>query len=192
VLLLTMVAVAWLTRETFESVPGSARQATLTYVLAGTLLLGAYVSGGDWPRAHRGSKRPFVGPALTGVLLFAAFVLFGWLSSWIGFLDHGVDEVVARARAGALLEVVLGATAAGIAEEVFFRGALFERVRLPVLTCTLAHMATTLLAGNVALTLAAGVLGVVLGISRRASGGWWAPAVTHVVWALLVAEWLPA
>lgn len=192
VLVLTLVAVAWLTRETFDAVPGSSRQSTLTYVLAAVLLAGAYVSGGTWPVAHRRGKHPVVGPALTAVLLFVAFVVMGWLSSWIGPVDRGVAAVVRHARAGSAWEVALGAVAAGVAEEVFYRGALFERVRLPVLTVTLAHMATTLPAGNVALTLAAGVLGIVLGLSRRASGGWWAPAVTHSVWGLLVAAWLPA
>jgi membrane protease YdiL (CAAX protease family) len=191
VLLLTLVVAAWLTGRTFHAVPGSSRQTTLTYVLAAVLLAGAYVSGGSWPKAHRRGKHPVVGPLLTAVLLFCVFAVLSWASGWIGPIDRGVAAVVRHARAGSGWEIVLGATAAGVAEEVFYQGALFERVRLPILTATVLHMLTTLPAGNVALTLAAGLLGVVLGVSRRTSGGWWAPAVTHVAWALLVVAWLP-
>lgn len=190
--MLTLVGVGVVTRLTFTSEPGSGRQTALTYVLTAVLLIGSYASGG-WPRAHRKAGRhPLVGPVLTGVLLFVAFAFFGWATSWIGPIDRGVDELVRHGRTGEWWQVGLGVLAAGAAEEVLFRGALFERVRLPVVTTTLAHMATTLSAGNVALTLAAGVLGVVLGLSRRASGGWFAPAVTHVVWMLLIVAWLPA
>lgn len=190
VLVATLVVTGWLTRRTFAAEPGSGRQTALTLALAATLLAGTYLSGG-LPTAHRRGRHPVVGPALTALALFAAFAVMGWATSWIGPIERGVDAVLAHARAGAAWEVALGAAAAGVAEEVFYRGALFERVRLPIVTTTLAHMATTLPAGNVALTLAAGVLGVVLGSSRRTSGGWWAPAVTHVLWGLLVAAWLP-
>lgn len=185
VLVLTMAVVAWLTREAFES-----DDTRIAYAIAGALLLGTVLSGG-WPAAHRRGRHPVVGPALTGVLLFVAFTVLGWLSSWLPAIDNGVEEVVRHARAGSGLEVALSAVAAGVAEEVFYRGALFERVRLPVVTTAFAHAVTTLLVGNVALTLAAWWLGLVLGMSRRASGGWWAPAVTHVVWGLLVLAWLP-
>jgi hypothetical protein len=191
VLLLALVVAAWLTRKTFEAAPGSEEQATLTYVLAAVLLAGAYASGG-WPRPHRRGRRPVVGPALTGALLFVAFAVGGWLTSWVGPLDNGVDELLRHARAGDAWQVALGSAAAGLAEEVFYRGAVFERARLPILTATLAHVLTTVPAGNAALTLAAATLGVVLGATRRATGGWWAPAISHVVWALLVVAWLPA
>jgi hypothetical protein len=188
ILLLALVVAAWLTGRTFDTVPGSSREGVLTFALGAVLLGGAYASGG-WPVASRRGRR-VVRPALTAVTLFAAFVVLRWLTSWVEPVTHGADGVLARARAGSTLAVVAGAAFAGVAEEVFYRGAVFERVRLPVLTATLWHMAATLPAGNVALTLAAGVLGLVLGASRRASGGWWAPAVTHVLWSLLVAAFL--
>lgn len=190
-LTLTLVAAAFVTRAAFAAEPGSGRQTLATYVLAGVLVLGAYASGG-WPPAHRRGRRPVVGPALTALLVFVVFAVGAWLVSWVGPVDRAVEAVVRHGRAGPAWEVALGATVAGAAEEVLYRGALWERVRLPLVTTALAHMATTLLAGNVALTLAAGVLGLVVGLSRRATGGWWAPAVTHVVWTLLVLAWLPA
>jgi len=188
VLLLTMVAVAWLTRETFAARNGSSRQETLSFLLAGALVLGTYLSGG-WPSRGRGRRLRVVGPVLTGLLLVVAFAVLGWLTSWIGPLDNGADAMERNARALSTLGLVALALA-GAAEELFYRGALFERVRLPVLTTALAHMVTTLPAGNVALTLSAGFLGVVLGMTRRTSGGWRAPAVSHVVWALVSVWWL--
>ena len=190
VLTLTIVAAAFATRAAFAAEPGSERQTLLTYALAGVLVLGTFASGGR-PPAHRRGRRPVAGPALTAFALFLLFVVAGWLVSWLGPVDRAVEAVVRHGRAGPAWEVALGATVAGAAEEAFYRGALWERVRLPLVTTALAHMATTLPAGNVALTLAAGVLGIVVGFSRRASGGWWAPAVTHVVWMLLVLAWLP-
>lgn len=187
VLLGTLVVAAFLTREAFEAPPGTTRY---TYLIAATLLAGTFLSG-DAPKPNRRAKRPVVGPAITGALLFVTFAVLGWLTGWIDALDDGAAEIVRHARAGPAWEVALGTTVAGVAEEVFYRGALFERLRLPVVTTTLAHMATTLLAANLALTMAAGLLGFVLGMSRRASGGWWAPAVTHVVWGLMIVMWLP-
>jgi hypothetical protein len=192
ILVLTLVVASVVVRATFRSEIGSSRLMWLTYVLAAVLLAGSWLSGRSWPKAHRRSGRhPLVGPVLTAVLLFVTFSFLGWAFSWIGPLDDGVDAIVSRARAGTWWQIALVAAAAGVAEEVMFRGALFERVRLPVVTAALAHMAMTLPTGNPALTLAAGFLGVVLGLSRRTSGGWFAPAVTHVVWALLMAFWLP-
>jgi membrane protease YdiL (CAAX protease family) len=188
VLLLTMVVVGWLTRETFHAVRGSSRQETLSFLLAGALVLGTYLSGG-WPVAGRRGRRRVVGPVLTGVLLVVAFWVLGALTSWIGPLDNGAEAMERNARALSGLGLVALVLAGG-AEELFYRGALFERVRLPVFTTALAHMVTTLPAGNVALTLSAGFLGGVLGTTRRTSGGWWAPAVSHVVWAVLSVWWL--
>lgn len=183
-----MVAVAWLTRETFDAARGSSRQETLSFALAAALVLGTYLSGG-WPKAGRRGKRRVVGPVLTGLLLVVTFWVLGGLTSWIGPVENGADAMERHARALSGLGI-LALALAGAAEELFYRGALFERVRLPVPTTALAHMVTTLPAGNVALTLSAGLLGVVLGTTRRTSGGWWAPAVSHVVWSVVSVWWL--
>ena len=187
VLLATLVVVAILTDKAFDA----GREATrYTYYIAGALFAGVLLSG-EFPKESRGGKRPVVKPAITGALLFVTFAILGWLTGWIDSLDDGAAEIIRRARAGPGWEVALGTLIAAVAEEVFYRGALFEGVRLPVVKTTLAHMATTLLVGNPALTLSAGLLGFVLGLQRRASGGWWSPAVTHVVWGLMIVAWLP-
>ena len=187
VLLATLVASAILTGRIYDS----RDPATLSYVLSAVLVAGSVLSGG-MPKAHRRKgKHPVVGPFLTGVGLFAFFALAGLVVRLMPAFDHGVEEVLRIADRGSTLAVFLAALTAGVAEEVYYRGALFERLPLPIATATLAHMISTLPAGNVALTGAAFLLGGVCGLSRRASGGWWAPAVVHVSWSLLCIAWLP-
>lgn len=187
VLLLTLVASAYLTGRIY----GSRDAAALAYVLAAVLLLGSVLSGG-MPRAHRRPGRhPVVAPFLTGLLLFAWFALARAVARLVPAFDRAVEEVLRHADRGSWLAVAASATVAGVAEEVYYRGALFERVRLPIATATLAHVVSTLPAGNVALTGAAAMLGGVCGLSRRASGGWFTPAVVHVTWSLMVMSFLP-
>ena len=52
---------------------------------------------------------------------------------------------------------------------------------------TIATYAT----GNVMLTFAAALLGVVVGLERRASGGILAPILTHLAWSLTMLFALP-
>jgi membrane protease YdiL (CAAX protease family) len=191
VLLLTVVAAAVLTDRAYDARPGTGAVASRSWLVAAVLVAGALLSGGVPRAAARAGRHPLVRPVLTGVLLFVTFVVAGWFVRLLPFADHAVADLLRRADRDGAFAVALAAAGAAVAEEVFYRGALFERVRAPVITTTLAHVVTTLPAGNVALTAAAAILGVVLGASRRASGGWWAPAVTHVTWSLLVIAWLP-
>jgi membrane protease YdiL (CAAX protease family) len=188
VLAVTLVAAAVLTRAAYTTtasrVPGYA------FAIAGVLAAGTFLSGG-LPRPHRRGRHPLVGPLLTAAALFVVFALLAAVARLVPPLHHAVVTVLAHADRDGPLLLVTSTAAAGVAEELFYRGALFERLRLPVLTTTLAHVLTTLPALNVALTGAAALAGLVLGMSRRTSGGWWAPAVTHVGWALMMIWWLP-
>lgn len=92
------------------------------------------------------------------------------------------DAVPPRATA----MVVAGAVVAGIGEEALFRGALYERlerfgvaiaIAVPAIVFALIHVPTYGVA-IVPLDTAAGAL---FGWQRWASGGWLAPAVTHVL-----------
>lgn len=188
-LLVTLVVAAVLTGRAYDARPGSDRLLTLTLVIARVLVAGAVVSGG-MPRPHRSEARPFVAPFLTGVALFAAFAVGAWVSRLFPPLHHAV--VSARLHGKGSGWMTAAAVTAAVAEEAFYRGALFERVRLPIWTTSFLHALTTLPTGNVALAGAAFALGGVCGLSRRASGGWWSPAVVHVTWLLLCLWLLPA
>jgi membrane protease YdiL (CAAX protease family) len=57
---------------------------------------------------------------------------------------------------------------------------------------TAAYAAATLVTGNLMLSFAAVLLGLVVALQRRASGGILAPAITHVTWSITVFFALPA
>jgi uncharacterized protein len=56
---------------------------------------------------------------------------------------------------------------------------------------TVAYVLATFASGNVMLAFAAVLLGVVVGLERRASGGILAPVITHVVWGVGMLVLLP-
>jgi hypothetical protein len=190
VLLATYVAAFLLTRAAYRVEPGSGDLPFLALVLAAVLVGGTVLSGG-LPPAHRRGKRPLVRPALTGLAVFLAFLVVGWVARLVPAIDRDVREVLALADSAPGWLLAVTAVAAGMAEEAYYRGALFERLPLPVVTTAAAHALATLGAANLALTGAAVFLGLVCGLSRRASGGWWAPAVTHATWAMLMMWFTP-
>ena len=56
---------------------------------------------------------------------------------------------------------------------------------------TVAYAIATLATGNVMLSFAAVLLGLVVGLQRRASGGILGPILTHVTWSLAMLFVLP-
>lgn len=89
--------------------------------------------------------------------------------------------------------MVLIASANAVAEELFFRGALWALVgdSHPVVTTTLGYAAATATTGNPALVLAGTATRVLFGLQRRTSGGTLAPALSHLTWSLLMLRYLP-
>jgi membrane protease YdiL (CAAX protease family) len=81
----------------------------------------------------------------------------------------------------------------GIAEEIFFRGALFAAIGIwhPVAISTVIYSLTTVATGNPMLVFAAVMLGVLLGLQRRSSGGILGPILTHCTWSLTMLLVLP-
>ena len=63
--------------------------------------------------------------------------------------------------------------------------------RHPVTVTSVAYTVATLATGNVMLGFAAVLLGVVVGLQRRASGGILAPVLTHLTWSLSMLFLLP-
>ena len=153
---------------------------------AGPLHLGRIARGDD----HH--VRPVVAPILIGLGLAAVFVVGGLVVRQVPFLAGQVGDVVAFADAGAIWLLVLITAATGAAEELFFRGAAYAATpRHPVLLTTGLYTLATLATGNVMLTFAAALLGVVVGLERRASGGILAPILTHLTWSLAMLFGLP-
>ena len=178
--------------------PGSRWFYPAAVALAGVWAVGALASGplhlGRIPY-REGTSRPVFTPILVGALLAGVFVAGALLVrsvSWLSGFEDQVVSVVDYADQGSLPILVVITTVNGLAEELFFRGAAYASIpRHPVLWTTLAYGVATLATGNVMLSFAALVLGVVVGLERRASGGILAPILTHITWSLSMLLVLP-
>jgi len=81
-----------------------------------------------------------------------------------------------------------------IAEELFFRGALYTALEkhYPAIVSTIIYTVAIFVATrNPMLGFAALVLGAVCAFERRATGGVLAPILTHMVWGLTMVLVLP-
>jgi uncharacterized protein len=168
-----------------------------TSAVAGTWVAGAFAAGpvplADDPARRRAVRDLVVVPVAIGTGLFGLFYLAALAARRIPSLDRALTSVLTYADKGTT-PLVYGTTLANaVAEEVFFRGALYGAVepRRGVAVSTAGYVLSTTATGNPALMLAAAVMGPVFAIQRRATGGVLAPAVTHVTWAALMLRFLP-
>jgi membrane protease YdiL (CAAX protease family) len=178
--------------------PGSSWFYPATLGLAAVWTVGAFASG---PLhlgriAVRGRHiRPVLTPIALGLGLAAVFVVGALLVrglSWLAFLEDQVVSVVEYADQGSLPLLVVITAVNGVAEELFFRGAAYAAItRHPVLWTTVAYAVATLATGNLMLCFAAVLLGTLVGLERRATGGILAPILTHCTWSLTLLLVLP-
>ena len=175
--------------------PGSTSFYLGSLTLSAVWAVGAFVSGPlHLGRIARGPDyvRPVVAPLLVGLALAGVFVVGGLVVRQIPFLAGQVGDVVVFADQGSVPILVLITAVTGAAEELFFRGAAYAATpRYPVLLTTILYAVATYATGNVMLTFAAALLGVVVGLERRASGGIQAPIITHLAWSLTMLFALP-
>lgn len=177
--------------------PGSPWFYPATLGLALVWTVGAFASGplhlGRIVDPAGNHRLPVVVPILLGLGLAGVFVLGGLVVREIPWLDHQVRSVLDFADQGAIPILVVVTAVNGVAEELFFRGAAYAATtRYPVPVTTVAYTMATLATGNVMLAFAAVLLGAVVGLQRRASGGILAPVLTHVTWSLTMLFALPA
>ncbi|HEY0952572.1 type II CAAX prenyl endopeptidase Rce1 family protein [Nocardioides sp.] len=178
--------------------PGSAWFYPATLGLATVWAVGAFASGplhlgriATGPEGVR--RRPVLTPIALGLALAGVFVVGALVVREVPFLDDQVRSVVDHADQGSWPLLVLITAVNGIAEELFFRGAAYAAIpRHPVVVTTLAYAVATLATGNVMLAFAALLLGALVGLQRRASGGILAPILTHCTWSLAMLFALPA
>jgi membrane protease YdiL (CAAX protease family) len=188
---------AALLRSSFAARAGSARFYLLTASLAATWTGGALGAGpvpwhGDGTGARPAStaRSLVIVPAVTGAAAFAVFYGAARVARHQRTLRRAIASVLRYAETGSTPLVVLIASGSAVAEELFFRGALWSGPR-PLRTATVAYAASTAATGNPALVLAGLITSVIFGRQREATGGVLAPAVTHVTWSLLMLRYLP-
>jgi len=165
---------------------GLAATWTFGSLLSGPLHLGYIVRGGRL-------RRPIITPVVVGLLLAALFVLGALIVRTIPALARLAEDVLGYARLGNLWIIFMITLVNGVAEELFFRGALFAAIGEwhPVLISTVLYASATIAGGNPVLVFAALVLGTVVALERRASGGLLAPILTHITWSLSMLVVLP-
>ena len=196
VVAITLAVGATLLGLSFSVEQGDPAFYPLTFALAVTWTLGSLLSG----PLHLGHillggrlRRPIVTPIAVGLLLAALFVLGALVVRTIPSLVRLSEDVLGYARLGILWIIVMITLINGVAEELFFRGALFAAigVRHAVLISTVLYASTTIAGGNPLLVFTAAVLGTVVALQRRASGGILAPILTHITWSLTMLFVLP-
>ena len=196
VVALVLVAGAVLLGLSLSVQPADPAFYPLTAGLAGVWLIGGLSSG----PLHLGRvsfrgqlRRPILTPVAIGLAAAAVFVMGALVVREVEPLRTYTENVLEHARRGSLPLVAMVTVLNGVAEETFFRGALFAALgdRRPVLASTGIYAVVTVATGNPMLVFAAATLGLVLGLQRRASGGILAPMLTHVTWSVVMLLALP-
>jgi uncharacterized protein len=176
--------------------PGETSFYVLTFALAAVWAVGARLSG----PLHLGSvrfrgrnQRPVITGMVIGVLLGAVFIVGGLVAREIGPVRDYIVAVLEYANYGALWLVVLITVINGVAEEMFFRGALYTALGRfhPEVVSTIVYAVAVSAAGNPMLGFAGIILGAVCAYERRITGGVLAPMLTHFFWGLVMVLALP-
>ena len=176
--------------------PGESSFYWLALALAGVWLVGGFVSG----PLHLGgicwrgrNQRPMITGTAIGLLLGGVFVAGGLIAREITPVAELITRVLLYAHHGWYPVIVAITLINGVAEEVFFRGALYTALGRyhPVVISTVLYTCATLASGNPMLGFAAIILGTVCAFERRATGGVLAPVLTHLVWGLIMVLALP-
>ncbi len=178
--------------------PGDPTFYVATIALAAVWATGALVSGPlhlgrAHTRAGRGSSRAIVQSLALGFLLLGVFMLGAVVVARIPVLREPVEELLDHARFGSLALVAAITTVNGIAEELYFRGALYAGVgrRHAVAVTTVVYTLVTATSGIPLLILAGALVGLVVGFQRRVTGGILGPTITHLTWSLGMLFLLP-
>ena len=196
VVAITLLFGATLLGLSFATEQGDPLFYPLTFGLAVVWAVGSFASG----PLHLGHisfrgvrRRPIITPIVIGLVLAAIFTVGGLIIRTFPPLASLTEDVIGYARANNVWIVFVILIVNGIAEELFFRGALFAAigVRHPVLISTVIYALATIAGGNPVLVFAAAVLGTVVGLQRRAGGGVLAPILTHLTWSTTMLFALP-
>ena len=191
-----LVVGAVLLGYSLRSQPGDRSFFVSAVSLGAVWTVGAFLSG----PLHLGSinwrgrnQRPVLTGISVGVLLGAIFLVGGLVAREIPPIADRITRVLEYTNHGHLGFIVLIALFNGVAEELFFRGALYTALgRLyPVAISTLLYVCASSASGNAMLGFAALILGTVCACERRATGGVLAPVLTHLVWGLIMVLALP-
>lgn len=178
--------------------PGDPLFYVATFALAVVWAVGAFASGPLYlGKAHTrdgdGHSRAVVQSLALGAMLLLLFLAGAVIVAQIPVLRDPVQDLLDHAEFGSLGIVAVATLVNGIAEELYFRGALYAGVgrRHGVAVTTVVYALVTAASGIPLLVFAAAVVGLVVGLQRRVTGGILGPIVTHLTWSLGMLFLLP-
>lgn len=159
--------------------------------IGGSLLSGPLPLG--WRGGAAGNAREVGAPIMLGAAAYGAFLLAFLVVREVPVLDGALESILGTADANSLPLVLLVGLANGLGEEVFFRGALRSALPEPrtARDATVVYVLVTAATLNVALVVAAAVMGTVFALERESTGGLLAPILTHLTWSTLMLLALP-
>lgn len=178
--------------------PGDPLFYAATLGIAAIWATGAFASG----RLHLGRATTRRGTAtargvlqgvLLGGLLLATFLVGALVVAQIPPLREPVEGLLDHAVVGSLAVVAVVTAINGVAEELFFRGAVYAAFprRWNLLGSTALYALSTAFSGVLLLTFAAVCLGLLTGAQRRVTGGVAGPIASHLTWSLGMLFLLP-
>jgi uncharacterized protein YbjT (DUF2867 family)/membrane protease YdiL (CAAX protease family) len=187
---------AALLRRSLSAEPDSRGFYALTTGLATTWTATALLTAAGPVRpAGRRVGAELAQPAAAGAATFGFFYAAARVARRSPFLRHAIASVLHYVDEGTTPAVLLTAALNGVAEELFFRGALWEAAETagadPLTSTTAAYTALTAATANPALLIGGAITSAVFGQQRARSGGVAAPAVAHVTWSMLMLTCLP-
>jgi len=191
---LTVMVGTALLAATLRVPRGSAWFTVLGLLVAATWTAGSFVSGPIPFRPDRDAAWPtLLGPVIAGGAAFGAFLGAYLFARHLPLVGPAVVRVLATADAGPTTLVLFVALVNGAGEELFFRGALFDALEAhrPAVATTIVYVAVTAATGNIALVIAAAVMGVLFSLERLSTRGVLAPMLTHLTWSTLMVLALP-
>ena len=180
------------------AVPAGSPWFTAFGLLVPVAWIGGSLLSGPVPLGWRGGRAPDIAqevaaPILLGAAAYGAFLLAFLVAREIPLFDRALGSILDTADAGSLAAVLLVGLANGLGEEVFFRGALRSALPGPraARDATVVYVLVTIATLNVALVIAAAVMGTVFALERESTGGIVAPILTHLTWSTLMLLALP-
>jgi uncharacterized protein len=174
----TIVVGTALLAATLRVPHGSAWFTVLGLLVAATWTVGSFVSGPIPFQPDRDMAWPtFVGPVVLGVAAFGVFLAGYLVARHLPLVGPALDGVLATADAGSTALVLLVALINGAGEELFFRGAVHASLEphRPAIATTVVYVVVTAATGNVALVIAAAVIGALFSLERLSTRGVLAP-----------------
>ncbi len=191
--LATSAVGAGLLGASFAARPGSRTFYGLTFALAGTWIAGARAVRPASPVRARAGVTSVAIPVALGA--GAAGAIFGaaLIAREIPVLNRALTSVLSYEHRGSSRLVFATTLLNGAAEELFFRGAVYDAVgtSAPVWSSTAVYATVTAASRNPALVLASVAMGTLFGVQRKLTGGVQAPLLTHLTWSALVLRYLP-